>query len=68
MLALVTDLGLRTRRGLILNPQSFALILRNRLYTGVCRESRVGLFYPKGVAFDGIRFNRTAATDHLSGT
>ena len=34
VLALVTDLGLRTRRGLKLSPQSLAQMLRNRLYLG----------------------------------
>jgi DNA invertase Pin-like site-specific DNA recombinase len=43
VLALVTDLGLRTRRGLVLNPQSFALILRNPLYIGTIQSPETGI-------------------------
>jgi site-specific DNA recombinase len=43
VLALVTDLGLRTRRGLVLNPQSFALILRNPLYIGTVESPESGI-------------------------
>ena len=43
VLALVTDLGLRTRRGLVLNPQSFALMLRNPLYIGTIQSPGTGI-------------------------
>lgn len=43
VLALVTGLGLRTRRGRVLNPQSFDLILRNPLYLGTVSSPESGI-------------------------
>jgi site-specific DNA recombinase len=43
VLGLVTDLGLRTRRGLVINPQSFAFILRNPLYIGTVESPESGI-------------------------
>ena len=43
VLALVTGLGLRTRRGRVLNPQSFDLILRNPLYIGTVSSPESGI-------------------------
>ena len=40
VLETVTRLGLRTRSGLSLNPQSFGRMLTNRLYAGLRRFSR----------------------------
>lgn len=43
VLALVTDMGLRTRRGMVLSPQSFALILKNPLYMGTVASPESGI-------------------------
>ena len=43
VLALVTHMGLHTRRGMVLNPQSFALILRNPLYMGTVASPESGI-------------------------
>ena len=43
VLRFVTDLGLRTGRGQPLNPQSFALILRNPLYVGTVTSPESGI-------------------------
>ena len=33
-----------------------------------CKQRLQQLFFPEGIAFDGNRFDRTAAARHLSGT
>jgi DNA invertase Pin-like site-specific DNA recombinase len=43
VLRLVTELGLRTRRGKVLNPQSFDLILKNPLYMGTIASPESGI-------------------------
>ena len=43
VIALVTELGLRTRRGLVLSPQSFGQMLRNPIYTGVINSPEYGV-------------------------
>ena len=47
VIALVTELGLRTRRGLVLSPQSFGQMLRNPIYTGVIDSPEYGVS-PRG--------------------
>jgi DNA invertase Pin-like site-specific DNA recombinase len=43
VLALVTDLGLRSKRGLALSPQSFGQILRNPIYIGKIESPEYGV-------------------------
>jgi len=43
VLARVTELGLRTRRGLVLSPQSFGQMLRNSIYIGMIESPEYGV-------------------------
>jgi site-specific DNA recombinase len=43
VLARVTERGLRTRRGLVLSPQSFGQMLRNTLYIGLIESPEYGV-------------------------
>jgi len=43
VLARVTERGLRTRRGLVLSPQSFGQMLRNTIYIGLIESPEYGV-------------------------
>ena len=43
VLARVTEVGLRTRRGLVLSPQSFGQMLRNSIYIGMIESPEYGV-------------------------
>ena len=43
VIGLVTELGLRTRRGLVLSSQSFGQMLRNPIYSGVINSPEYGV-------------------------
>ncbi len=43
VLARITELGLRTRRGLVLSPQSFGKMLLNSIYIGMIESPEYGV-------------------------
>ena len=63
----VTRLGLRTRKGLQLNPQSFGRMLTNRLYRRLHRCSRVRDFATRRLRSAGERGHVSPCASNLAG-